>query len=139
MYSTWEAIKKDPSREELRDLDKLFTVFDQVQKAEVGLITAKIDETESLFLFNNLYKTRRIKDQTDIKLIEDWKKFIKNPQIWDSEIIQPIDFSAVSASPKIYNDFFIFRKSHKESQVDKKVETLRYYINKEFGLDVKVI
>lgn len=128
----WEAIKKDPSREQLKNLDALFKVFKEVQKAEVGLTTQKRNRTEKLFLFNSLCQARELPGQTDIKIIEDWKSFMLNPQIWATEKIQPIEFPAIKASREAYNNFLIFHESKNESQVDSKVALLRDYIRREF-------
>lgn len=130
LCAAWKSVRKNPDHLELNDLSYLFETFEEVQCAEVGLITHEIDDVEKLLLFNNLYKSRKIKGKSDGILIE-WENFIRYPNTLDSDIIRPIEFSAVEASKNVYSRFFNLRKSHTELQVDRKVEALRAYISKE--------
>ncbi len=131
LYKVWQETKNSPS---LVNMERLFLLFEQVQRNENGITTRSINKVEKLRLMDRLCESVNPNNIGDVKILAEWKVFINEPKIdVFSDYMQPIQFAAVKASTTTYTDFFRNRERFNECPIDSKITLLRAYINNELN------
>ncbi len=130
LSEAWEKVKVSATK---ANIIALFEIFQRVQMDEIGITIKNIKELDKLHLMDNICAAKSVTDQMnnlDHALIQEWKKFVINPEVvslatWDP--IDPIGFPNLAANRSAYLALILNRKE--ELQVDVKISALKKYIN----------
>lgn len=113
--SAWETAKDAPSDETIR---LLFKSFRHVQKAELGILTDKIDDATSLHLMDDLCNTTTPK----LEIMEEWKSFSER------KTTQPPKIKYFKTTATGYYNYIINREKTTDLQVTIKIGSLQTYV-----------